>query len=347
MAGIGKRVAIGLGAVVLVGAAVAYGAYYWTEGRFEIATNDAYVKADYTIVAPKVPGYLAAVLVADNQHVAAGQVLARIDDRDYRTSLDQAEADVATAAADIRNFDAELLRQNAVVAEAAAAITVDQAALQFSRGDQLRYAALRVDGAGTAQRAQAADADLREKSATITRDEAALEAARGQTLVLAAGREKAAATLGHYRAVAQQAALNLGYTELKAPIAGTVGDRSLRVGQYVQAGTALMALVPLKAVYVVANFKETQLTRIRAGQPVTIAVDSFPDKVLHGRVDSVAPASGLEFALLPPDNATGNFTKIVQRVPVRIVLDPKDPLIGLLRPGMSVEATVDTIGLKD
>jgi membrane fusion protein (multidrug efflux system) len=346
MAGIGKRLAIGLGVVVVAGAAAAYGAYYWTEGRFEIGTNDAYVQADSTVVAPKVSGYIDAVDVADNQHVGAGQMLASIDDRDYRTALEQAEADVGTASADIHNIDAEMARQGSVVAQAAAAITVDQAALTFARDDQVRYADLRLNGAGTAQRAQEANADLSEKTALLGRDQAGLEAARQQIPVLAANREKAVATLGHYQAVAQQAALNLGYTRLTAPIAGTVGNRSLRVGQYVQAGTALMALVPLKNVYIVANFKETQLTRIREGQPVGIVVDSFPDQILHGKVDSISPASGLEFALLPPDNATGNFTKIVQRIPVKIVIDPRDPLIGLLRPGMSVEATVDTKGFK-
>jgi membrane fusion protein, multidrug efflux system len=160
--------------------------------------------------------------------------------------------------------------------------------------------------------------------------------------VLATARGQAVAQQDHAQAVEHQAELNLSYTVISAAVDGTVGARSLRVGQYVQAGTQLMAVVPLKAVYVVANYKETQLTHIRPGQPVSIAVDSFPDTEIHGHVDSIAPASGLEFALLPPDNATGNFTKIVQRIPVKIAINANDPLLGELRAGMSVEPSVDT-----
>ncbi|MGH6882654.1 MAG: efflux RND transporter periplasmic adaptor subunit, partial [Hypericibacter sp.] len=173
-------------------------------------------------------------------------------------------------------------------------------------------------------------------------DRAALVATQKQIEVLKTQRSEAEAQLAHNQAVAQQATLNLSYTTITAPIDGVVGARSLRTGQYVQAGTQLMALVPLQTTFVVANFKETQLTEMRDGQPATIEVDSFPGAVIHGRIDSLAPASGLEFSLLPPDNATGNFTKIVQRIPVKIVLDTNDPMVGLLRVGMSVEASIDT-----
>ncbi len=196
-------------------------------------------------------------------------------------------------------------------------------------------------GSGTIQRAQQTDAALREKLAQLQHGKSGLLAAQRKVDVLTTDRAKAVAQLDHARAVAQQAALNLSYTEISAPVDGTVGARSLRVGQYVQAGTQLMAVVPLDAVYVVANFKETQLTHVRNGQPVEIRIDGFHDTKLSGHVDSLAPASGLEFALLPPDNATGNFTKIVQRVPVKIALDDHS-LTGLLRPGMSAEPTVDT-----
>jgi membrane fusion protein, multidrug efflux system len=196
-------------------------------------------------------------------------------------------------------------------------------------------------GSGTIQRAQQTDATLREKSAQLLGEKSALIAANKRVEVLATERSKAVAQLERARAVEQQAALNLSYTRISAPVDGTVGARSLRVGQFVQAGTQLMAVVPLDAVYVVANFKETQLTHVRDGQPVEIRVDGFRSTSLKGHVDSLSPASGLEFALLPPDNATGNFTKIVQRVPVKIALD--DPgLRGLLRPGMSAEPTVNT-----
>ena len=196
-------------------------------------------------------------------------------------------------------------------------------------------------GYGTVQRAQQADATLREKTAQLQHGQSGLLAAQKKIDVLTTERAKAVAQLDHARAVAQQAALNLSYTVITAPVDGTVGARSLRVGQYVQAGTQLMAVVPLDAVYVVANFKETQLTHVRKGQPVDIRIDGFRGTRLSGHVDSLAPASGLEFALLPPDNATGNFTKIVQRIPVKIVLD-EHGLAGLLRPGMSVEPTIDT-----
>ncbi len=192
------------------------------------------------------------------------------------------------------------------------------------------------------QQAQQADATLRERRAALQRDQAALLATQKQTAVLEGQRAGAAATLQHDQAVLQQAELNLGYASITAPIDGTVGARSVRVGQYVQAGTQLMAVVPLRAVYIIGNFKETQLTHVRRGESVEISVDTFPGVTLKGRVDSLAPASGQEFALLPPDNATGNFTKVVQRVPVKIVLEDDDELAGLLRPGMSVEPTIDT-----
>jgi membrane fusion protein (multidrug efflux system) len=196
-------------------------------------------------------------------------------------------------------------------------------------------------GSGTIQRAQQTDAALRAQTAQLQQGKSGLLAANKKIEVLATERAKAIAQLDHARAVEQQAALNLSYTRITAPVEGTVGARSLRVGQYVQAGTQLMAVVPLDQVYVVANFKETQLTHVRSGQPVELKVDSFHDTKLKGHVDSLSPASGLEFALLPPDNATGNFTKIVQRVPVKIVLDDRN-LNGLLRPGMSAVPTVDT-----
>jgi membrane fusion protein (multidrug efflux system) len=197
-------------------------------------------------------------------------------------------------------------------------------------------------GYGTVQRAQLAETALREKTAALQKSRAGLVVAERKIDVLASERAKAAAQLQHAQAVRHQAELNLSYTAIAAPVDGTVGARSLRVGQYVQAGTALMAVVPLHAVYVVANYKETQLADVRPGQKVTIEIDTFPGKVLQGHVDSLSPASGLQFALLPPDNATGNFTKIVQRVPVKIVFDGDDALDGLLRPGMSAEPSIDT-----
>jgi membrane fusion protein (multidrug efflux system) len=336
-----KRAVIGLAAIAAVATAADFGYRYWTVGRYLETTDDAYIKADYTIIAPKVSGYVAEVLVRDNQPVKAGQVLARIDDRDFRAALNQAKADVAAADAAIRNLDAQLALQQSVIDQQEAGIAATEASLTFAQQDHVRYRNLMKTGYGTVQRAQLAASTLQERTAQLQRDRAALVAAEKKIDVLATERRKALAQRNRTRAVEHQAELNLSYTTITAPVDGAAGARSLRVGQYVQAGTQLMAVVPLQAVYVVANFKETQLTHVRSGQPVNIRVDGFPDMALKGHVDSLSPASGLEFALLPPDNATGNFTKIVQRIPVKIVLDEND-LTGLLRPGMSVEPTVDT-----
>jgi len=299
------------------------------------------VKADSTIVSPKVSGYIAQVLVGDNQPVKAGQLLARIDDRDFKAALDQAHADVDAAEAAVRNLDAQIALQQPIIEQGTADVAAAEANLQFAQEEQSRYDGLMKTGSGTIQRAQQTDAALREKTAQLQYSKSGLLAARRKVDVLTSERAKAVAQLDRARAVEAQATLNLSYTKITAPVDGTVGARSLRVGQFVQAGTQLMAVVPLDAVYVVANFKETQLTHVRNGQPVEITIDSFHGTKLRGHVDSLSPASGLEFALLPPDNATGNFTKIVQRVPVKIVLDDHN-LTGLLRPGMSAEPTVNT-----
>jgi len=323
-------------------AAVAYfGHDYWTTGRYLESTDDAYVKADSTIIAPKVSGYIAKVLVGDNEKVKAGQALAKIDDRDFKAALDQARADVAAGEASVRNIDAQLELQQPIIAQSTADVTAADANLKFAQEERARYDDLMKSGSGTIQRAQQTDAALRASTAQLQHAKSGLLAAQRKVDVLTTQRAQATAQLERARAVAQQAALNLSYTEIAAPVDGTVGARSLRVGQYVQAGTQLMAVVPLDAVYVVANFQETQLTHMRPGQPVELRVDSFRSQPLRGHIDSLSPASGLEFALLPPDNATGNFTKFVQRVPVKIVLDDHH-LTGLLRPGMSAVPTVDT-----
>jgi len=333
------------GAAALAVAGVGdFGWRYWTTGWFEVATDDAYVQADTTIVAPKVPGYLSEVLVADNQPVKAGQPLARIDDRDYAVAVAQADADSEGARAEIDNVQASLDRQQAAIAQAQATVAVDKASLAFSQQDNDRYVSLARTGAGSVQSEQQAVSRKGIAEATLQRDQAAEIAEERQTAMLRAQLAKAEATLAHDRAVRDRAKLDLGYTTIVSPVDGVVGNRTLRAGQYVQAGTQLMAIVPAHGAYVVANFKETQLTDVRAGQPVAIGVDMFPGTVVKGHVDSIAPASGQEFALLPPDNATGNFTKIVQRIPVKIVLDAGDPLADLLRPGMSVTPTVDTKG---
>ncbi len=337
-----KRLLIAGAALLFLAMAAVYGSYYWTTGRFLVSTDDAYVQAHSVLISPKVSGYISEVPVDDNQAVTAGQVLARIEPQDYRTALDQARANVAAARASIDTFNQQIAQQRLVVEQDRQQVVADQAALVYSQQDFQRYTQLAKDGWGPVQRAQLAQADIREKDAALQHDTTVVAAAEKQIGVLQAQLSQADATLAQQQAIEHQAELNLSYTAITAPVDGTVAVRTLRVGQYVQAGTQLMAVVPLQAVYITANYKETQLTDVRAGQPVTIDVDTFPGTTVHGHVDSLAPASGQEFALLPPDNATGNFTKIVQRIPVKIVLDADSPLAKLLRPGMSVEPTIDT-----
>jgi membrane fusion protein (multidrug efflux system) len=336
-----KALMAGAAAAVLAGAAW-YGWDYLTVGQYLVSTDDAYVKADNTTVAPKVSGYLDEVLVGDNQRVRAGQILARIDQRDFKVGLDQAKADVAAAGAAIASKQAQLGVQQAVIDAAKATIDVDNATVAFAAQENKRYTDLAATGYGSVQNAQQAQSRNAGAQAAIARDTANLASAQKQVDLLKAEIVQANATLARAQALQSQAELNLGYTTIVAPIDGVVGNRTLRIGQFVQAGTQLMSLVPLNGAYVVANFKETQLTDVREGQAVDIAVDMFPGQRVHGRVDSIAPASGQEFALLPPDNATGNFTKVVQRIPVRIALNRDNSVAIELRPGMSVIPTIET-----
>lgn len=338
----GRSLLFGAAAVGIAAAGAYFGHNYWTNGRFEISTDDAYVKADSTTVAPRVSGYLSEVLVSDNEVVKAGQPLARIDDRDFRTALDQARADVAAAEATVNAKQASLDIQQSTIAAARATLDVDKANETFAEQNNKRYTNLATSGYAPVQTAQQTASAIAAAQATIVRDTAALDAARKQVDLLNAEFAQARATLAHDQAVAHQAELNLSYATIVAPVDGTVGNRTLRVGQYVQAGTQLMSVVPTTAAYIIANYKETQLTDVHAGQPVDIDVDMFPGRTYRGHVDSIAPASGQEFALLPPDNATGNFTKVVQRIPVKIVLDGSTADTTDLRPGMSVQPSIDT-----
>jgi membrane fusion protein (multidrug efflux system) len=335
----------GLALLLLAGTASGgkFGYDYWTVGRYLQSTDDATVQADTTLIAPKVSGLIAEVLVGDNAPVKAGQVLARIDDRDFRAALDQAQADVVAAEAAVRNFDAQISLQQAEIDQAAAQLAASRATWHFAQADAERYRELASTGFGSRQHAQQTAAARDQLLAQTQSSVAGLIAAQRKITVLQTARDQAAAQADRSRATRQQAELNLGYTTITAPVDGTVGARTVRVGQYVAAGTQLMAIVPLNQVYIVANFKETQLAHVRAGQKVRITVDGLSGRAISGHVDSLSPASGLEFALLPPDNATGNFTKIVQRIPVKVALD--DQAQGLLRPGMSVEPTIDTRNL--
>jgi membrane fusion protein, multidrug efflux system len=337
-----RRLVIALAAGLLLVVAGLYGDYWWNTGRFLVTTDDAYVDAHSALIAPQVSGYIIAVPVNDNQRVQAGQLLAKIDPRLYQAALDQARANVAAAQASIATLQQQIEQQRLVVQQDGQQVASDQAALVYAQQNFVRYTTLARDSWGTVQNAQQATADIREKSAALQRDTTGVAAAQKQIEVYKAQLAQAKATLAQQQAAEQQAELNLGYTTIVAPFDGTIGVRTVTVGQYVEPGAQLMAVVPLRRVYITANYKETDLTDVRSGQPVTIDVDTYPGVTVHGYVESLPPASGEQFALLPPDNATGNFTKIVQRLPVKIAIDKNDPLLGTLRPGMSVEPAIDT-----
>lgn len=332
-----------LAGLVVVAGAAWYGHYWWTTARFLETTDDAYTQADAVTIAPRVAGYIVEVEVDDNQLVHAGQLMARIDDRDFRLALDQARAELTADEADVSSLEAQLGLQQANIKQTASDVEAAQAALDYSGVEYKRYHELMRTGAGSVQRAQQADADIRGRAATLSKSHAMLDAANEQVRVLRAQRDKAKATALRAETLVRQAELNLSYALITAPVDGAVGDRSLRLGQLVQPGTRIMDVVPNgHDVYVVANFKETQLARMWRGQQATAVLDMLPNVTLRGHVDSLAPGSGSQFALLPPENATGNFTKIVQRVPVKVLLDTADAeTLRQLRPGMSVTVTVD------
>jgi membrane fusion protein (multidrug efflux system) len=328
-------------AIVLV-LAGGVGWHWWSSWRFQESTDDAYVESDITVISPKVEGYLKDVRVEDNQQVKSGQVLFVIDDQDYAAKVAQAEAAVASEEASVVTYDSRMDLQRSMIAQAQAEIASAEADQVRADRDYQRYAQLAATDFASHQRLETAEADARKAAAALAQKRAALSAAKDQLNVLRAQRDEEKAKRQQARANLQLAKNDLGSTVIRAPMAGVVGNRAGRVGQYVKPGTQLASLVPLPKVYVTANFKETQLTHMRPGQKVLVLVDAYPDQPLEGRIDSFAPASGAQFSLLPPDNATGNFTKIVQRVPVRIAFPADDPLAGRLRPGLSVTVTVDT-----
>jgi membrane fusion protein (multidrug efflux system) len=328
--------------VLVVAAAVYGGWYWWTEWRFLQSTDDAYVASDISLISPTIEGTLKEVRVADNQRVVADQVLFVIDDKDYVSRLHQAEAAVATEKATLATYDSRMSLQQAMIDQAAAALAAAETEAARTRTDLKRYTALLSSSVASRQQFDTADADQRKAAAELVRAQAALAAAQQQLAVFKSQKAEEAARLAQAEAALELARSQLDDTVIRAPIDGVAGNRAGQVGQYVKPGTQLLSIVPLPHVYVTANFKETQLTWMRPGQEADITVDAFPDRVLKGRVESFAPASGAQFSLLPPDNATGNFTKIVQRVPVRIAVPTDGKLAWLLRPGLSVTVTVDT-----
>jgi membrane fusion protein, multidrug efflux system len=330
-------------AVVLALAFGGYGGWYWwTAWRFMESTDDAYIASDVSVISPKIEGYIKEVRVRENQAVKKGAVLFVIDDADFAAKAAQAEAAVATEEAAVATFVSRLDLQRAMIAQAQATVESAAADLVRTQQDYKRYAELMTTDFASRQRYEQAQADERKADAEAARTRAALAAAQSQLGVLQSQRQEEEARLQQARANLRLVDDNLANTVISAPISGVAGNRAGQVGQYVKPGTELLSLVPLPRVYVTANFKETQLTRMRPGQRAEVSVDAYPDHPLVGRVESFAPASGAEFSLLPPDNATGNFTKIVQRVPIRIALPTEGPLARLLRPGLSVTVSIDT-----
>jgi len=331
---------IGLGVAVLAGGAGGW--YWWAHGRFVETTDNAYVESDISVISPKIAGYIQRLNVADNQQVRAGDVLVVIDDRDIVARVDEAKAAVAGSRAAITSTDRRIELQAALIDQAAAAVESAEAERARAQPEYDRYKKMVATNIVAKSDFDRTAADLRKAEAELTRAKAELTAQRGQLIVLQAEREEAQARLAQNEAALAVAEVDLDNTIIRAPVDGVVGNKAVELGQYVRAGAQIMALVPLPSVHVVANFKETQIERMRPGQRVEISVDAYPGVTLEGSIESFAPASGAVFSLLPPENATGNFTKIVQRVPVRIAVPDDNPLAGLLRPGLSVEVRIDT-----
>ncbi len=317
------------------------GGFWWLERQHFEQTDNAFVEADKVTVAPQVDGYVADLPVSDNEAVQPGQLLVRIDPAPIRARLAQAEANAEALQAAVRQVDDKARLEQAMIGERAASVQSARAQATFARAEMDRYGALAAKGWVPPQRAQSAKAADDEAAAGVAQAQATLEAERRTSESLGSARAQTVAQLQAARAAVEQARIDLSRTEIRAPVAGVIGARGVRLGQYVRPGGALMTVVPLADAYVVANFKETQVARLRVGQPVEIRADAFGDKTIRGRVQSFAPATGQEFALIPVENAVGNFTKIAQRLPVKIAVDRAQPYAGALRPGLSVTVKVD------
>jgi membrane fusion protein (multidrug efflux system) len=336
-----KRLGASLLAIGLVAGAAWHADEWRRVGRFLESTDDAYIGGDITVMAPRVAGLIAEVPVGDNQAVHAGDLLVKLDDRDYLAALAKADGAVVAATARIANLDATRRLQEAIIAVAAAEVAASDAEAARARFDVDRYRQLASDQFASTQRLQQADADHKKGIAAAEKARASLDAASRRLDIIATEKQEADAALTEAVAERDLAKLNLAYTELRAPVDGVVGNRTARVGAYATVGAQLLAVVPAKGLWIDANFKESQLARMRPGLLATVTADVLPGEVFHGHVASLAPATGAQFSVLPPENATGNFTKIVQRVPVRILVDGDAATLGRLRPGLSVVATVD------
>jgi membrane fusion protein (multidrug efflux system) len=327
-------------ALAIVAGGIGYGRYWWTEGRFAESTDDAYVGGNVTAVSPHVAGFVAQIPVRDNQYVRAGELLIRLDERDFRAAADRAQAIVAERRAALAGLDAKEALQQTRVRQADADLQAKVAQATFAGADAVRYRDLALSSFGSRQNAERATSLDREAQSATSAAREGLAAARQQLLVLDAEIAAAHAGLAQAKADLETARLNLGYTEIRSPIDGYVGNRAAQIGAYVASGAYLLSVIPAQGLWVDANFKEDQLARMRPGQRAKVVADVLAGKVFRGHVQSLAPGTGAVFSVIPPENATGNFTKIVQRVPVRIALD--DARLGELRPGLSTTVSVDT-----
>lgn len=337
-----KRLALATAAAAMIAGAAWYGDAWWTTGRFIVGTDDAYLGGNVTPIAPHVAGFVKRILVGDNQYVHAGEPVVELRGRDLKAAQAHAVAIVAERTAALASLHARLTLQHSTIAAAAADLAAKSADAAFAAEDAVRYRALARVRAGSRQLSQKAGAAAATAEAGVVAARATLAAARQQLAVLAAGLTQAEAALAAAKADLRTAEINTGYTTIRAPIDGYVGNRAAQVGAYVAAGSYLLSIVPAHGLWVDANFKEVDLAHMKRGDAATVVADALPGRVLRGHVESLAPASGAVFSVIPAQNATGNFTKIVQRVPVRIDLDGKDAALGLLRPGLSATVHVDT-----
>jgi len=341
------RLALSIATLLLAAGGIWWAYHWWTEGRFLEATNNAYLQADSVAVAPRINGHVTEVLVRDNQAVRAGEPLVRIDSRNYQAMLEQAQAVTAVREADIAAARANIEAQNAALEQARAQEEAARTSLAFAGSEVRRFEPLALTGADTHEHVEALRHQRDQAQAQYTGARAQVKSAQGRVLALRAQLAQAQAGLKQAQADLDRARIPVDDALVTAPIAGRIGDRTVQVGQVVAAGTRLMSVVPLDALYLQANFKETQVGWIRPGQPARIEVDALPGVRIDGEVESVSPGTGSQFALLPAENATGNFTKIVQRLTVRIKLQPTPEQRQVLVPGMSVEVTVDTRSARE
>jgi membrane fusion protein (multidrug efflux system) len=339
---LGRHFALAMLGLIAAAGAAWYGWDWWTVGRFIETTDDAYVGGNVTTLSPHVAGFVSKILVRDNQFVKVGQLLITLDDRDYKANLAHAQAVVQNQRAGLANLHAKYALQQSLIAQAEDDLAAKKATAGFAREDAVRYHALALTTFGTLQNDQKAHAADRNAEAAVRSGQASLDAARQQLAVIDTEITETQASLAQAEADLRTARLDLGYTQIRSPIDGYVGDRAAQIGAYTTIGTALLSVVPAHGLWVDANFKEDQLAQMRPGEQASFVADILPGRTFTGRVLSLAPATGAVFSVIPPENATGNFTKIVQRVPVRIAVDDGDGTLGLVRPGLSTTVEVDT-----